>query len=168
MPISLRDNVIASNRLPLDNDVLMDRAELLEQRDRELLRAVFVHGQSAEALARMMKVHPRSLRAKVHRLSRRLVSREFLRTARAIPYLPEEDAKLAKLAYCEGVSQRRLLRRMGLKSHSLRRRLIGIAAQIETIHRLSRDGQLLAGQDTSEAFRRLLDWRRGRRDGEMQ
>ena len=53
MATSLRDNVLASSRLPRDADLLASRAELLKPADRDLLRAVLIRGSTAAEIARI-------------------------------------------------------------------------------------------------------------------
>jgi len=120
----------------------MGRAELLAKDDRELIEAVFVRGQSSESVARMMGVRPREVRRRLYSLARRLASRRFLNAARALPYLRPADADLARLRFCQGVTQRQLCRQMGLSSYTLRRRLDKIGAEIETIRRVARSESL--------------------------
>lgn len=145
MQLSLRESICRHRELPDDQEILTGRIELLAPADRELLEAVLIRGQSATSLARIMGVRPRTLRDRVRRLSRRVASRRFLDAARAMSYLPDEDAELARLYYCQGLSQRALAERLGVTSHSLRRRLDRIAAEIATIRRMHRSRSLHAG-----------------------
>lgn len=145
MTLSLRENICRQRHLPCDEEILRARAELLAPEDRELIEAVLIHGQSASSLARIMGVHPRAVRTRIHRLSRRLTSRPFLDAARALEYLPAEDAHLARLHFCQGASQRELARRLGMTSHVLRRRLDRISAEIATIRRMHRPQPLPEG-----------------------
>ena len=112
--------------------------QLLAPPERELLEAVLIRGQSASSLARIMGVRPRTVRDRVRRLTRRLSSRRFLDAARALEYLPPDDAELARLHFCEGTSQRELARRRGMTSHALRRRMDRISAEIATVRRMRR------------------------------
>ncbi|MFP3937088.1 MAG: hypothetical protein ACLFVW_02010 [Phycisphaerae bacterium] len=138
MPLSLQENICRKKELPADEEVIRGRMELLSPPEKELLEAVLVRGQSASSLARIMGVRPRTLRDRVRRLSRRLTSREFLDAARALQYLPAEDAELARLYFCQGLSQRALAKRLGITAHTLRRRLDRVSAQISAIRRMHR------------------------------
>ena len=137
MALSLRENVFRARRLPRNEQILMGRAELLAREDRDLIEAVLVRGQTAESLARLAGRSGTAKRERVGRLTRRLSSRRFLDAARALAYLSDEDAMLARLAFCQRKPQRDLCERTGLTRHLLRRRLDRIAAQIQTIRRMS-------------------------------
>jgi len=119
----------------------MGRARLLSDNDRDLVRAVLVHGQSAPVVARLTGQTARAVRGRVSRLTRRMTSRAFLDAARALPYLEPGDALLARLAFCQRLSHRRLCLELKLTRHTLRRRLDRLAAQIQTIRRMSRDAR---------------------------
>jgi DNA-directed RNA polymerase specialized sigma24 family protein len=140
MPLPLRESICRQRGLPRDEGVLRGRLELLADEDRELLDAVLLRGQSASSLARIMGVRPRAIRGRVHRLIGRVTSRRFLDAARALEYLPADEAELARMHFCQGVSQRELCRRLRMTSHALRRRLDRVAAEIATIRRMHRAG----------------------------
>ena len=138
MAISLRENICRAGKLPRSDAVLMGRAELLKTEDHDLLEAVLILGQSTTSLARLMKTTPRDIRYRVGRLCRHLTSRRFLDAARALPYLDKETGELARLRFCQGASHRELCCRFNITWHRLRRRLDHLAAQIETIRRMTR------------------------------
>jgi DNA-directed RNA polymerase specialized sigma24 family protein len=138
MPVILRESIANAFRLPRNDDILIGRAELLGERDRLLIEAVLLKGQSAASVAKLMGVSDRMIRDRVHLLSRRLCSRKFLDAARALAYLSPSDASLARLHFCEGLSRRELCRRLGLSSFQLRRRLDQISGQIVVMSRTRR------------------------------
>ena len=123
----------------------MARAELLAPKDRELVEAVFIRGQSTKSIARMTGVTPRVVRRQVAHLGRRLTGRGYMDTARALPYMTGPDARLARLRFCQGATHRQLCQRFGLTSHALRRRLDQVSAQIATIRRLDRSARRRSG-----------------------
>jgi len=145
MLLSLKETVAGRPHLCRSDAALMGRAELLGTGDRDLVEAVALSGQSTQAIARMLGITARVARSRVRRVMRRLNSREFLDAARALAYLPAEDANLARLRFCEGATYRALCARLGLTYHELRRRLDRISAQIETIRRMSRCRRRLPG-----------------------
>jgi len=151
MALSLRENVCRTRQLPIADDLLMARAELLAQKDRELIRAVMVSGMTMAAVARLTGMNERTVRYRVRRLGRKLASRRFLNAARSLPYLSEADARIARFHYCEGLSGRRLARQEGMSFHLLRRRLDRIRAEIDTIAKLTTGGAARQG--------RVLAWR---------
>ncbi len=142
MPYSLRESICRARKIPRSDAVLMGRAELCSPEDRDLIDAILIRGQSTQSAARMMKTTPRVVRRRVHRLSGHLTSRKFLNAARAIPYLPKEDAGLARMAFCECLSQRKLAKKLGISCHAVRRKLDMLSARIETIRYLSKARKL--------------------------
>ena len=114
----------------------MGRAALLAREDRDLIEAIFVRRQTARSLGRLMGLSPKVIRQRTRRLSSRLASRRFVNAARTLPYLAPDDAKLARLHFCQGLNQRQLSLHLGLSTHVLRRRLDRISAQIDTIRRV--------------------------------
>ena len=141
MPLSLRENIVQSRRLPQDEEILCGRAELLAPADRDLVMAVLIRNESPRLLGRLSGLGSRAIRERVKRLGRRLCSRRFLDAARALAYLPPEDARLARLWFCQAIPQREICRRMGISIHSLRRRLDRLSAQIATLRRVFQNGR---------------------------
>jgi DNA-directed RNA polymerase specialized sigma24 family protein len=135
MPMQLRENISIARKLPRTDVVLLGRSAFLGQEDRDLIEAVLVRGQPAALVARMTGTTAKAVRRRVHRISRRLSSRKFLDTVRALPYLPEEESLLARLFFCRGVPQRQIAQQMNITEHALRRRLDRLAAQITAITR---------------------------------
>jgi len=138
MPLRLKESIFNHHRLPRNDDLLMGRAELLSERDRDLIEATVIRGLSARSIARMTGMTTSHVRAHVHKLCKRMKSRRFLAAARAMPYLTPFDALLAKLRYCQALAHRRLCRELGISYHVLRRRLDLLAVRIEMISLLQR------------------------------
>jgi DNA-directed RNA polymerase specialized sigma24 family protein len=136
MPVLLRERVMQAQSLPNSQEVLLQRAELLAPRDRELIEAVFLHGQSASGLARLMGQEARTVQNRVHRLAKRLVSRDFLRAARSLHHLDKEQVVVARKYFCEGLTIRELARELDITLHEARRRLYGVRAAIDTVQRV--------------------------------
>ncbi len=137
MRLPLREDICLAEKPPRIDEVVMGRAELLAEGDRALLEAVVARGLSAAAVARMMGLPPPVVRRRVRRLCRLVGSSRFLDAARALPYLAPKDAELARLRFCQQATHEELCERFGLTWHRLRRRLDAIAAQIETVRRLT-------------------------------
>jgi len=140
MALPLRESLCVAKELVRDDQVLRGRAELLDRKDQDLIEAIFIRGQSTASVGRMLGVPARRVRDRAARLRRHLVSRKFLDAARALPYLPREEAALAKRRFCQQTTHRELCGEFGLTSHALRRRLDQLAAKIATIRRLQRGG----------------------------
>lgn len=138
MTLPLKEGTCLSKDRPVLDERVLGRAELLRDADRELLEAVLGRGQSAASVARMMGAPPRTVQSRVRRLTRRLTSRSFLKAARALPFLSVQDAALARMRYCQGATYDELCREFKLTLHRVRRNLDRIAAQVETIDRISR------------------------------
>ncbi len=141
MPLPLRENIYRVRNLPRTDAILMGRAELLSPEDHDLIEAVLIHSQSTGAVSRMMKVSPRVIRKRLHMLGRRLTSRKFLDAARALPYMSEDKAELARLHFCQGIAQRQLSERLGMSNHAIRRELDRLSAEISAIGRMSRNSR---------------------------
>jgi len=136
MALTLRENICNARKLPQDEQLLIGRAELLCPEDRELIEAVLVRGQTVVSVAAMMGLSPRTVGNRVRRLAARLSSRRFLEAARALRMLPRQDAALARLRFCAGLSERKLAQKFGLSPHHIRRRVDAISAQIAVINRM--------------------------------
>lgn len=141
MALSLRESLAVAVDLPKTDAVLMGRAELLAPADRDLLEAVLVHSQPTALLGRMLGVSPMAIRKRVHRLCKRITSKRFLEVARTLSYLNIEDARIARLYFCQAVPQRTLAKQLGITQHHLRRKLDHIRAEVATLHRLRAAGR---------------------------
>lgn len=150
MALSLRETICLARELPRTDAVLMGRAEFLSREDRDLVESVLIRGQPAAQIARLAGRTARSVRRRVHRIGRQLTSREFLDAIRALPYLSADDARLARLYFCQNVPQRPLAQRLGLTLHALRRRLDRLSAQIAAIARWQKAGQPSGGDRAAE------------------
>lgn len=137
--MTLRESFCRSWRLPRDAQVVMGRASFLAPSDRDLVEAVLVRGQRVSAIARMTGVRPRMVRQRLSRLLRLITSREFLDAVGALAYLGQEDAALARLHFCQGLTQMELCRHLKCARHTLRRRLDRLAVRIAVMGRWRRD-----------------------------
>jgi DNA-directed RNA polymerase specialized sigma24 family protein len=136
MRLSLREELIDRYHLPDSDAVLVGRAELLAPSDRELLKAVLVHGQRPSAVAALLRQPANRLRQRLYRLCRRLTSSEFLSAARALSYLDKADAEWARLYFCERRSQRELAEQFQIAPHHVRRRVEDIASKVAAIRHM--------------------------------
>ncbi len=141
MQTLLREHISIARNLPRTDAVLLGRAAFLIQEDRDLIEAVLVRNQPTALVARLLNLTPKVVRQRVHRISRRLSSRLFLDTIRALPYLPEEETQLARLYFCCGIPQRKLARELRITEYILRRRLDRLSAQITAIAQWRKNGQ---------------------------
>ncbi len=135
MAVTINERTCRGRKPPVSVNVLQRRAQLLSPIDREIVIAVLVRGQSAAAVGRIVGTDRSTLRRRVLKISRRITSRKFITAARAMPYLEREDAKIARLRYCEGATVASIGRQIGQASYYIRRRLDKIAAQMEVVGR---------------------------------
>lgn len=142
MALRLRESICQSQKLPRESDVLIHRAELLAPEDRALVEAILVRGQTAESVSRLTGQSSRTICNRIRKIARRLASRKFIYAARALPYLSDEDAILARRHFCAGVSLRRLACEMDSSEYAIRRKLNQLAAQIDLIRRLNSGGPI--------------------------
>ena len=156
MALTLRESICSARKLPRDPAILAGRAELLLPHERELIEAILIRGQKVLSVSRMTGLSPRAVSNRVRKISRRMASRKFLDTARALGFLTREDAAVARLKFCAGVSERKLAADTGLSSYLLRRRLDRISAQIVMIKRFrraaKRHGALVAHEKLAESY----------------
>ena len=120
----------ACNRIR-DDAVVEARAQLLPPADRDLLLAVWMHHQPTRMLARMCRRSPRAVRRRVRTLIDRLHSERFVGAARAMRFLNPQQAELARLHLCHGLSVRSSGRAIGVGYHRARR----LAAEVEGLIR---------------------------------
>ncbi len=156
MALTLRESICSARKLPRDPAILAGRAELLLPDERELIEAILIRGQKVVSVSRMTGLSPRVVSNRVRRISKRMASRQFLDTARSLGFLTREDATVARLKFCAGVSERKLATDMGLSPYLLRRRLDRISAQIVMIKRFrrvaKRHGALIAHEKLAESY----------------
>ena len=145
MAVLLKESICLAGGLPADQRVIAGRAELLTPEDRELIEAVLMRGVSLIGVARITGESPGCIRRRFHRLVRRLGSKGFLNAARALSYLSEEDASLARMRFCRGASLRQMCRELGLTIYEVRRRVENVGAKIAMVHRVQQ------GADVSKA-----------------
>lgn len=136
MPLTLKESIYRSQSLPRNEEIVRSRAALLESPDRELVEAVLLHNQPAPAIARLTGQSVHHVRRRVQRLTRRLNARVFLETMRLLRFLPADEALLARLHFCAGLSQRTIAQRLGQPDYYVRRRIEQISAELALVRRL--------------------------------
>lgn len=114
-------------------NLIVRRARLLAKSDRDLLEAVLLRGQTISSMARLMGHNARTLTSRVAILKRRLLSRKFVRSAQALPYLDRAQARLARLHFCQRMPVREIARKTNMSYYRLRRTLESIGIQISMI-----------------------------------
>jgi hypothetical protein len=129
--------------------LLLRRAEFLHPRDRDLLEAIMVRGQTVNAVGRLTGTDPRYLRKYIAGLTSRMGSRAFTEAIRAMPHLSEKEAQMARLYFCQGLSIRRLCCGLFLSEYVVRRRLDMLRARIATIAQHLAEGARRPGRKAS-------------------
>ncbi len=119
----LKDNILIRNTLLPTDAAFLGRSQLLDDQDRMLVEAILLRKQSAEAVSRLTGIKAYWIRFRVRQLVRLMTSAPFVRAMRAMPRLTPQDALVAKLRYCQGMSRRELCGRTGLSLYHLRRQL---------------------------------------------
>jgi DNA-directed RNA polymerase specialized sigma24 family protein len=133
MKLTLKEGTAVAHPVLSEEGIIRSRAGFLDREGKDLIEAVLIRGQSASAVARFMGVSPRTVRARVVGLTRRMSSRSFMEAATALPHLDPDDRAIALAFFCQGVSQRELCRRTGLTAYGARRRLEQVSTRIAII-----------------------------------
>jgi hypothetical protein len=120
-------------RLPRNDAELAARIAPLEPDDRHLLREVLLRavplagvtppGASVEATERRLVT-----------LLRRISREDYLRTLAALPYLPADQAALARRAVLHGADRAQLANEVGLTADELRARLAHLRETVARCH----------------------------------
>lgn len=129
MPIRLKESIARRREVIRDDQIVEGRSELLGRRDRDLLRAVWLDGMPASRVAELVGVTPRQVCYRVGRLMEHIQSDRFLAAARVLPRLRGKHAMVARLAFCQGISERAVARMMATSYHRVRR----LAAEVRVM-----------------------------------
>lgn len=124
MPMYLKESIARRREVVRDDQIIEGRSALLARKDRDLLRAIWLDGQSAQRVADMAGVPAPRIRRRVLRLIERIGSKEFLAAARSLPSLRGPHAAVARLCFCQGLTERATAERMGESYHHVRRWVI--------------------------------------------
>jgi DNA-directed RNA polymerase specialized sigma24 family protein len=119
----LRESIAKARKLPKSADLLIARAELLAPRDRALVEAVMLNHQTAEEIGLVAGINPRTIRYRIHKLTKRMSSQRFLDAARLLLYLQPHEAEVVRRYYCQGQSLRLVAADMGMTLHQVRREI---------------------------------------------
>ena len=130
MGIKFRDKLLQYQRLTRSDSVLLTRAQLLDDCDRMLVEAIILHGQNGEAVGRMTGLKSYWIRRRTRRLVGLITSATYAHVMKILPRLSPEDAQVAKLRYCQGLSLADIGCRMDLTRYQLGRRLDRIRGRI--------------------------------------
>ncbi len=140
MPLSLRDSIARSRPRIREDAVIEARAGLLLPEDRDLLLAVWTYHQPTRMLAELVGLTPQAVRRRVRLLIKRVHSERFVGAARAMHFLDAQQAEMARLHFCNGLSLRQTARAMRIGYHSARRLACAVAGIVRGLKNVRLDG----------------------------
>ena len=123
----------------LSRDVLIERAALLPEEDRNLLVANLVHGVSREELASVARISERRMRRRLESIERKLADRWFGLTVRYGPFLTGPARCLAVARWIQRRPLRGMAAGQGITLHQLRQMLKVIQGQM--LYRAGHEGE---------------------------
>jgi transposase InsO family protein len=133
MPLTLKEHIARIASLLPQEPLLWQRAGLLEEIDRELLKSVLLDGLPVSRVSRLMGQPAVLLRRRVRRLLNRLQSPEFLAAARSLPHLDGRQGGLARMILCQGLSLRQAARILHISYFEARTKLMEVNAVISRL-----------------------------------
>ena len=151
----LCESIAKARKLPRSSDLLISRAELLAPRDRALVEAVMLNNQSAEEIGRIADINPRTVRYRIRKLTKRMVSQRFIDAARLLLYLNPREADVVRRYHCRGQSLRMVAAELGMTLHQIRREIDRLDGEM-ACHRRERARRKL---DTAELATMLAEAR---------
>ena len=106
-------------------------AEYLPQDDRELIEAVYLHGRSTAAIARLARISQRTVQRRVQRTLKRMKDRRFAFVALRGQQLPTDLRGVARRLILEGRTLRDTARTCRKTLHQIREMRIQLLATID-------------------------------------
>lgn len=100
---------------------LVDRAQWLPAEDRTLVESVYQDGRTVSDLASLLGANPRTLRRRLRRLTRRLLSPQFVFVVAHRDRWPSTRRRVAEACVLHGRSLRETARELRLSLHCVRR-----------------------------------------------
>ena len=113
-------------------EMMVMRSRWLTPDDHELVRLHFGEGETAVALARLMDLNPRRLRARLRRLAERMLSHRFEAVLRGCDHWPARRRNVARAVVLEGRTFRNASKHLRLTLHQVRREMAVIEASISS------------------------------------
>jgi len=113
-------------------EILRLRGRSLPPSDRTLMEAVYTRGERVSGLARLMGCNARTLRVRVRRVSRRLLSAPFVFVARRSESWAPMRRAVARACFVEGRSLREAANQLGLTQAAVRRHRDAVLAMLES------------------------------------
>jgi DNA-directed RNA polymerase specialized sigma24 family protein len=108
-------------------------ADDLAPDDRALIRAVYADGKTAVDVARLSGADPRAVRRRVRRLTRRVLSPEYLFVLRHKDRWPAPRRRVAVACFLHGRTMRDAARQLRMPLYTVRRHCDAVHAAFETL-----------------------------------
>ena len=109
-------------------EMILGRCAALPKADQAFIRAVYLHQQSTEEVARVQGTSGRSVRRRLKAILQRACSREFVYVLGHRHEWPEERRRIGTAIFVQGLTTRRAAADLGLSYHQVRREKDAIAA----------------------------------------
>ena len=113
-------------------DLIRDRLRLLSGKDKVLMTLYIENGSSFRQIARLRGVSEASVARRIHRLTRRLTSGDFLKCVRNRNKLNRKQMAIARDALLTGLSLRRIAGKRGMSVYAVRKELGEVRRLIKT------------------------------------
>jgi len=156
MGLTLKESILRE-RLGVEDDAIVElRSQFLPAAERDLLRAAWIHGLPLAQLARLSGLTLRQVRYRVRLLIARVHSPEFVGTVRLLPVLSVEQAAVARLHVCHGLSVQAVSRQLAAPYFRVRRVVAELGAVFRSARRLARLTRLAESEPAVEAMRKVL------------
>ncbi len=116
------------------------RAELLAERERSLLEAVFVDGRSRNQMARLLRCDPRTVRRKLRQIVHRMECPKFMFVASHLDLMGTARRRVAQACVLHGLSLRRAAAALQMPINSVRHHAAAVHAMFEAAGKLRVNG----------------------------
>jgi hypothetical protein len=114
-------------------DLVLRLCDALPAGDRQLLEASFRDGKNAVELAALMGLGPRSVRRRIARLTRRVLSPEYRYVLSQRDAWPPPRRRVATEIFINGRSARAASRALRISLHTARRHHAAVVAMFEAV-----------------------------------
>lgn len=112
-------------------EFMLRLSEWLSARDRAIVVAIYEHGESAAAVARLCNMRADHLRHRLRVLARRMRSAEFAMVATCRQQWPPKLRKVATACFLHGLTMRDASLQLGMTLHEVRRNRDVVRTMVE-------------------------------------
>ena len=156
MPLPLKESILRGRPGIEDDAIVEARSRFLPLTERDLLRGAWIYGQPVAQLARLSGLTPRQVRYGVRLLIARVHSPGFVGTIRLLPMLNIEQAAVARLHFCHGLSLHTVSRRLTAPYFRVRRVVAELGAVFGSARRLAKLTRMAGIEPAAEAAQGVL------------